>query len=252
MMFLYHLTVGHYMLGDWDETLALIDEMLELAPESRWSELSAQWYPGPAIVAHRGAVPALVEGDFSEEELSDVQSRAGYEASRAGILLANGRVTEAVEAGESAWRLRDVLGPHSFTKEGLVVALEGSYSLGDLDRVERLLADVRGLPPGGTPPTLTAQSARYEAKLAASRGEHERVEASFAASEAAYQELAMPFPLAVVQLEHAEWLVATNRPADAELLRAEARSTFERLGAQPWLDRIDGVDAQRVEVPASA
>ncbi|MFL5962920.1 MAG: ATP-binding protein [Gaiellaceae bacterium] len=251
-MFLHHLTVDLYMLGEWDEALAVIAEMRELAPESRWTEESARSFPGPAIAAHRGEIPVLVEGDFTEEALSDVQWRAGYEASRAGILLAHGRLAEAVEAGEAAWQLRDALGPHSFAKEGLLAALEASYSLGDLDRVERLLADVGALPPSGTPPTLPAQSARYEAKLAASRGEHERVEASFAASEAAFRELAMPFPLAVVQLEHAEWLSAMGRPADAEPLRAEARSTFERLGARPWLARADGVDAQRVEVAAPA
>jgi ATP/maltotriose-dependent transcriptional regulator MalT len=100
---------------------------------------------------------------------------------------------------------------------------------------------------------LPAQSARYEAKLAASRGEHERVEASFAAAEAAFRKLEMPFPLAEVQLEHAEWLTEQGRAGDASTLRAEARATFERLGARPSLDRLDRLDREAAleAVPSS-
>jgi class 3 adenylate cyclase/tetratricopeptide (TPR) repeat protein len=253
LMFLHHLTFDLYLLGEWDEALAVIEEMQELAPASRWTELSVRWYPGPAIDAYRGGTPALLESDITEEELADVQSRAGYEASRAQILLALGRPADALEAGEVAWALRDVLGLHSFAKQGLFAALEASYSLGDLDRVERLIADVGALAPGVTSPTLTAQSARYEAKLAASRGEHDRVEASFAAAETAFRKLAMPFPLAVVELEHAEWLTERGRAGEAQALLVEARAAFARLGARPSLERLDRLDqaAAAEAVPSS-
>jgi class 3 adenylate cyclase/tetratricopeptide (TPR) repeat protein len=239
LMFLYHLTCGLYVLGEWDESLAVVEEMHELAPDSRWTSLSVRWFPAPAIRAHRGEIPQLFDDDVTEEELSDVQSRAGYAASRAAILLAQGSASEALGAGEAAWELRDALGPHSFVKWGLEVALEAAYSLGDLERVEALLADVAALPPGSTSPTLPAQTARYEAKLAASRGEHDRVEPSFIAAATAFRTLAMPFPLAVVNLEHAEFLAARGRAADAQALFAEARTTFDRLAARPWLDRLD-------------
>jgi len=74
------------------------------------------------------------------------------------------------------------------------------------------------------------------------RREHERVEASFAAAEGAFRKLEMPFPLAEVQLEHAEWLTEQGQAGDAATLRAEARATFERLGARPSLDRLDRLD----------
>lgn len=253
LMFLHHLTFDFYFLGEWDDAIAVIEEMQELAPESRWTELSALWFPGPAIDGHRGGIPALPAADISEEELSDMQVRAGYAASRATILLAQSRPSEALEAGEVAWDLRDALGPHSFAKQGLFSALEAAYALGDLERVERFLADVRALPPGITSPTLRAQSAWYEAKLAASRGEHDRVEASFVAAETAFRKLAMPFPLAVVQLEHAEWLATQGRTGGASTLRAEARATFERLGARPSLERLDRLDQEATvaAVPSS-
>ncbi len=48
----------------------------------------------------------------------------------------------------------------------------------------------------------------------------------------------MPFWLAVVQLEHAEWLATRGRPREAEAMLGEARPVFDRLGAQPWLERL--------------
>src|SRR5947207_3275893 len=55
--------------------------------------------------------------------------------------------------------------------------------------------------------------------------------------------LALPFHLAVVQLEHGEWLKARGRPGDAQPLLAEARDTFEHLEAMPWLERVDALES---------
>ena len=63
--------------------------------------------------------------------------------------------------------------------------------------------------------------------------------------------LELPFYLAVVQLEHGEWLGAQGRPDDAQPLLAEACETFERLQAVPWLERVDAVaPGATAEVPA--
>ena len=51
----------------------------------------------------------------------------------------------------------------------------------------------------------------------------------------------MPFYLAVVQLEHAELLVASGRAEECEPLLSEAREIFERLRATPWLERLDAL-----------
>ena len=59
------------------------------------------------------------------------------------------------------------------------------------------------------------------------------------------------FWLAVTQLEHAEWLVGQDRGAEAERLLDEARETFERLEAAPWVRRLEAVASpERTEVPA--
>jgi hypothetical protein len=56
----------------------------------------------------------------------------------------------------------------------------------------------------------------------------------------------MPFELAVVLLEHAEWLAGEGRLEEAEPLAAEARAIFERLRARPYLERLDGLPAGTV------
>jgi hypothetical protein len=101
--------------------------------------------------------------------------------------------------------------------------------------------------PGVTPPFLRAHSARFEARLAARRGEHERVEPSFVAAADAFRELELPFWLAVTLLEHAEWLSERGRAGEIGELLDEAKAIFERLKVRPWLERLE-----RVVVPEAA
>lgn len=66
-----------------------------------------------------------------------------------------------------------------------------------------------------------------------------------------FAELGAPFHLAVVRLEHAEWLIEQGRSGEGEPLLAEARETFERLEAKPWLERVEVATAARgAELPA--
>jgi hypothetical protein len=45
------------------------------------------------------------------------------------------------------------------------------------------------------------------------------------------------------ELEYAEWLAQEDRLEEAEPLLAEARETFERFRARPWLERLNAVGA---------
>ena len=66
-----------------------------------------------------------------------------------------------------------------------------------------------------------------------------------------FRELAVPFYLAVTQLEHSEWLVGQGRAEEAEPLLSEARETFERLEARPWLERVEATTgSSQTKVPA--
>ena len=61
----------------------------------------------------------------------------------------------------------------------------------------------------------------------------------FRRSAATLRELGASFRLAVVQTEHAEALLCRGADDDVPALLAEARETFERLEATPWLERVD-------------
>ena len=52
-------------------------------------------------------------------------------------------------------------------------------------------------------------------------------------------EMDAPFWKAVVSTELAEWLMGQGRDTEAAPLVVEARATFERLRATPWLERLD-------------
>jgi hypothetical protein len=65
----------------------------------------------------------------------------------------------------------------------------------------------------------------------------------------AFTALARPFWLAVTRLELGEWLATHGRAAEATEQLTEARTTFDALGAAPWLKRVDAAGA---EAPAVA
>jgi hypothetical protein len=123
-------------------------------------------------------------------------------------------------------------------REGVVAAVEAAMALGDLARAEEMVADVEGLRPGQRSPFLDAQARRLRARLAAGRGQPDRVEPGFKAAAGLLRELGMPFWLGVVLVEHGEWLTAQDREDDAAPLLEEAGAIFERLGARPWSERV--------------
>ncbi len=59
----------------------------------------------------------------------------------------------------------------------------------------------------------------------------------FKAAAGGFREYGFAFWLAVTQLEHGDALVTEGRADEAEPLLAEARETFARLEATPWLER---------------
>jgi len=227
-------------LGRWDEAIALWED--HRAEE----DLPEGLLNGPIMLTpvyvHRGdldtarkTLALLPEG----ENTRDVQGRVVYQVARAPVLRAEGRLAEALAAGLDAWGAGRVIGLlHQSVKEGLAEALEAAFALNDLAKVEELLGEIEALRPGELSPYGQAQGARFGARLAAARGDRERVELGYAAAAGRFRALSMPFLLAVTLLEHAEWLVGQGSIAEAGPLLSEARDTFEQLKASPWLERI--------------
>ena len=171
------------------------------------------------------------------ETSSDVQEQSSYIAARAAVLHGEGRLEEALAAGIESLATDAVAETAVFSyqqvKQGFVHAVEAALALGRPEQAEELLARVEAVPRGVRPPYVDAHARRLRARLEGDQG-------GYAAAAAGFRELAIPFWVAVTQLEHAELL---GRGEEAERLLAEASEVFARLGATPWLERATATRA---------
>jgi class 3 adenylate cyclase/tetratricopeptide (TPR) repeat protein len=231
------------MLGRWDDAQERADEI----PDSKepQSDIIGLLVSMPVIHLARGDVEAArrVLGLFEGyRQSSDVQEAAALSCARASLLRAEGRPKEALTAAREAILGGLQIGTPATVKIGYTQAMAAAFSMGDLDEVERLVAEIDGMKPGVNTPFLRALADRWRARATATRGSDERVEASFKAAAGLFRETGIPYWRALTQLEHGEWLIGQDRAGEAKPLLGEAREVFERLHAQPWLDRLDRLD----------
>ena len=222
-----------YMTGRWDEALETLAEPSEEQLASG-ALLISVLTSVLEIHIHRGQVESArrLFARFDRLPTSpDVQEQAIYAAATAALAHAEGRLPEALEAGEAAARSSEALSyDHQAVKQGLVAAVEAALALAEPRRAEELLAIVDAAPPGLRSPYTDAQVQRFRARMAGDA-------AGLAAAAERFRALQTPFWLAVALLEHGEL-------TGDESSLAEAREIFERLGASPWLDRLAGAPRQ--------
>jgi class 3 adenylate cyclase/tetratricopeptide (TPR) repeat protein len=229
-------------LGEWDAVLA----------EGTADEVEDR----TAVFVHANVIPVLAaRGELEEArrrlelirqfvDPQEAQSIAGFKSVEAHVLIGEGRPREALAAAEEAVAVRDdIAGGLANFAYAYEIALEATFALGDDAKVDELLAIVERLPPGELNPRLRAIGARFTAQRAARRGDVDTAAASFAAAARIFREIEYSFDLAVVLLEHAEWLASEGRIDEAEPLAAEAREIFERLRAAPYLERLERLPA---------
>jgi len=233
-------TVGHlFALGEWDEATARLEQVGD--PSYLYIE---------PLVARGEREEALrkLERMRATFDLHEPQDRASLRALEAFVLVDEGKMPEALAAADEALALRAELGlTHYAVKFGLEQGLTAAFALGDRAKADELLGIVEELPPGGLTPFLRALGARFGARRAALDGDHTTATAAYLAAADIFREMEAPFELAVVRLEHAEWLAASGRAAEAEPLLDEARTVFERLRATPWLERLNGIERAKTE-----
>ncbi len=230
-----------FALGDWDDVFVREEGL----PEEDWAQARLAFATLlTSIVPARVNRGQLAEAKastrlFAEFEASaDLQEQAQVHFAEATLLLAEGKNAEALRNAEASLETRHAMGiSYEAVKESFVVAVEAALALDDVGRAEELLTLVDTLPPGRSPQFLQAHSSRFRARLAARRADPEEADRLFKRAGGLFRELAFPFYLAVTLLEHGEWLMAQDRGEDAQPLLAEARETFERLEARPWLER---------------
>jgi class 3 adenylate cyclase/predicted ATPase len=227
------------MLGRWEEAFARFAEL----PEEQFGKTTNLIGPLSGILEiylHRGRLQDARELFARFEQLAhspDAQAEASYEAALAAVRVAEGNHSAALASAERAFASRDSQGVASQNiKFAFLHGLEAAVALGNVGKANELLETVEALPPGLSSPFLQATAHRFRGRLA---GDDPGADRHFTAAAAQLRAVALPFYLAVVQLEHGEWLMARGRPDDARPLLAESRETFERLEAQPWLDRLD-------------
>jgi class 3 adenylate cyclase/tetratricopeptide (TPR) repeat protein len=244
------------LAGRWAEAIALLNQV----PEERLVESSPTFLgalPEPLVAQGRlEEARHLLALHARHETSAAFQERESYRAAEAVVLRAEGKERQALVAAEEALTMAVGDRPADQTvKVSFPQAVEAALALGDRDRAEHVLETIEALPPGILAPSLRAHAARYRARLAAQDGERSKAEHRFATAAAIFREYGMPFWLAITLTEHGEWLVTEARAEDAEPMLAEARATFERLEAKPWLERVETAVARpgterRTEVPA--
>ena len=238
------------LTGHWEEALASLNQV----PEERLVELNPTFLlalPEPLVAQGRlEDARHLVSLHARHEASADVQERTCYRAAEAVVLAAEGKERQALAAAEEVLTAIVESRPaDQAVKVAFPQALEAALALDERERAEQLLAPIEALPPGRLAPSLRAHAARFRARLAAEDGESQKAEQGFAAASVTFREFGMPFWLAVTLAEHGEWLVSADRASEAEPKLTDASETFERLGAKPWLERVE---APAARLPAEA
>ena len=228
---LSELTYPLYMTGRWDETVATLEDLTEEQIRSGAMFLSVLTSVLELHI-HRGQLEQaqrLYQLFSRLETTSDVQERGIYRSATAALRRAEGRFEEALDAGVASIESMQVLGAgHQILKQGLVEGIEAALALGERERAAELLATIEAVPSGLRPPYLDAHAHRFRARLEGDDGGYRTAAARF-------RELNVPFWLAVTLLELGEPQGLT-----------EAREIFERLGAAPWLERVDAATAEQI------
>jgi tetratricopeptide (TPR) repeat protein len=234
---LSEMTYALTMIGRWDEALARLEEL----PRDRIGIDTSLLSPanGPLeLYIHRGQLDeasALLTSFSAFDQNDDLQARGTYEVGLSAVRLAEGNPREALAVAEQAFRIQEVLGiAAQQAKLALLHAIEAAVALGEQARADELLTLVEDQPIGLRPPFLDAHAHRFRARLA---GDDPSADRLFTTAAARLRELELPFYLAVVRVEHGEWLIAQGRRDDAEGFLGEADEIFARLGARPWLER---------------
>jgi class 3 adenylate cyclase/tetratricopeptide (TPR) repeat protein len=218
-----------FMLGEWDEAVERAAVVEELAATEFAQGMALR---AAVIHGHRGEVERARElltrhADIADSENPDMA--ASWVSLDAAILGMEGRSEEAFAAVHRALRAHDAVGGSPTWV--LFWALESAAVAGD-DDIRELLGRFETLSADRLVPSVRAMQARWRARLPEFDAETE-----FSKAEQLFDEIESPFHLAVVRLEHAEWLAAEGRADEAEQVFVEAQETFERLKARPWLER---------------
>ena len=222
-------------LGEWDQAVAEVESVLgQLAP----FHVTMAVAPLVVIALGRGLqdrVRGLVE-EHDRRTSGDATSvfESDFRVLRSAAL--------AIGRGASAAELAGLIGAAEATDyaewTGWLAPIVDRLVAGEAtEPLQAALSALRGPGEMKQTPPVRAQAARLEAHIAARREDHEHADELWALAQRLAGDCEMAFETAVITLERAEHAAATGSDALDRSGLANARATFERLGAAPWLAR---------------
>jgi DNA-binding CsgD family transcriptional regulator len=225
----------HFRVGRWHDARASAAESLRLASETRQADLYGLFFAGrlDAVQGRSDDCRRRVTRTMEVAERLGIDCMALYTGHELGLLsLSQGDAGEAITRLEAVRELPVVAQIHDPAVVPWVFDLVEAYIRdGRPEAARDLLAEQEGQA-GGL--WADAAAARCRALLA----EPERMDDAFRAALDAPGCALMPFERARTQLCYGERLRRARQRGHARRHLHDALETFERLGAQPWADRV--------------
>ena len=236
-----HLEWNRFQRGDWQPLEAMVTEIEGMGPTAFYGGAEGLLAPSIRYLTARGEIERANElGSrfLGDPDVGDEQTKAFRLNILSAIANGQGRFADGLELARRTLGYVESLGLyHDMIQWAFVDALEAALAATDVSAAEEILRLADEAPPGAIGPFFRAQSHRFHAAIAGSRGDDTTDERRSIEGIRVLRKLGTPFHLGMVLLERAERLIGRGRSEEARPLLEEATGIFERLGATPYLER---------------
>lgn len=236
-----HSTAIHiyWNAGEWDAAVAAAEQTLGVA-EATASMGIAHIYLN-AIRRARGApeeqlaLSGALTGQHGDLAIEMVRAALAAAAARS-----NDDLDGAAEASRTALtHVRAVSGIDDDFTVFWITAIDDQIAAGKIAAATEMLDIIADAPRGHIATLLRCLLPWMRARVNAARDVDDGVEADYVQAAADLRRFGAPFYLARTLLDHAEWLDARGKVAEAMPIAAEATQLLARLSATPWLERAE-------------
>jgi class 3 adenylate cyclase len=221
--------------GDWDWAAEVLGEWLaveHVPADPQWAEFHIDRALLAGLRGEDGSNDLEI-GSRLRAGLTDPQFESYELWARAARAFAAGDLTAAIEHAERSATITDYFGPLA-----LPVGARAALWAGDATTARRLLDRIIASAHWG--PVLEADKTRIAAGIAALEGRSVEALAGFRDALRAYQQLSLAFEEAACAVDMAVLLPREALDAlDVVAAIGAARETLTRLGAVPWLARLE-------------
>jgi class 3 adenylate cyclase/tetratricopeptide (TPR) repeat protein len=218
------------LTGDWDEAWQML-EPLDRSTQHPFGN-SLRLSPTISLLVGRGFIAEArerLDEDVELGESTDLQTQAIYLLADSEVRMAEERYDEALPVAHRSLEIWRALNQPHYEILAYATAIDAALALGETERASVLLQRLGSMPQVERRALVDAQANRLAAKIAVLTGED--AAPGFATAARIFRDISMPHWLGVTLAEAAEGNIGDGQ--------AEARAIFERLGARPWLQRLD-------------